>query len=42
MIRNADLIEETMQLANTAVDLLRKITCVHHFVEAVNAVAEEQ
>jgi hypothetical protein len=41
MIRNTDLIEETVQLANTIVDLLRKVTCVHHLFQAVNAVAEE-
>lgn len=32
MIRDADLVKEAVQLANTAVDLLGKITCVHHFV----------
>lgn len=39
MIRNTDLIEETVQLANTVVDLLRKVACVDHLVQVVNAVA---
>jgi hypothetical protein len=30
MIGDADLIEETVQLGNAVVNLLRKVTCVHH------------
>jgi hypothetical protein len=41
MVRNTDLIEETVQLANTVADLLRKIACVHHLVQVVNAVGGE-
>jgi len=40
MIRNTDLIEETVELANTVIDLLRKVASVHHLVQAVSAVAE--
>jgi hypothetical protein len=40
MIRNTDLIEETVELANTVIDLLRKVASVHHLVRAVSAVAE--
>lgn len=29
MVRNADLIEETVQLANTRVDLLCKVASIH-------------
>lgn len=31
MIRDTDLIEETVQLGNAIINLLRKVTCVHHF-----------
>ena len=40
MIRNTDLIEETVELANTVIDLLRKVASVDHLVQAVSAVAE--
>jgi hypothetical protein len=31
MIRDTDLIKETVQLGNTIINLLREVTCVHHF-----------
>lgn len=41
MVRNTDLIKETMQLANAAVDLLGQIAGVHHCVQMCGPLCEK-